>query len=570
MAQEFMAYSEDYTDFLVAYQGDMEEIRRRYQPAAIQEAGRFLIIYKPVTSERTISIETFGYSALPRCLGLLGTNAAAATGALRIRQQPYLNLYGQGVLVGVVDTGVDYLHPAFQNTDGTSRILSIWDQTRKGTQEGTFGKIPEGFFFGTEYTREEINLALAAEHPLDIVPFQDENGHGTFLAGVIAGNEVSEQDFSGIAPYAELIAVKVKPARENLREYYKIPNEVPCYAESDVMLGIRYVLLMARRLRRPVVLCLGMGTNQGGHDGMQPLGVYMKDFGEYRGVGMVCSAGNETNRAHHYRGRLTRADAYTDVEISVDTGEEGFSLELWGTVPALFSVGIYSPAGEVYEKIPVQIGQETKLPFLLDGSTVYISYRIVEEGSGEELVLLRMERPSPGIWGIRVYLEKENMGIFDMWLPMEGFLRRNTFFLQPDPQITICEPGNSSGVLTAAGYDAQTGGIYLNSSRGYTRDDRVVPDLAAPAVQVNGPYPGNRYGTMTGTSVAAACTAGVCALLLEWGVIRENDLDMDTNELTKLLIRGAARGNSLQYPNREWGYGILSADGVFESIRITR
>ena len=114
MSQEFMAYSENYTEFIVTYQGDMEEIRRRYQPAAVQEAGRFLIIYKPVTSERTISIETFGYSALPGCLGLLGTDAAAATGAVRVRQQPYLNLYGQGVLIGVVDTGIDYRHPVFQ------------------------------------------------------------------------------------------------------------------------------------------------------------------------------------------------------------------------------------------------------------------------------------------------------------------------------------------------------------------------------------------------------------------------------------------------------------------------
>lgn len=132
-------------------------------------------------------------------LGTLDRPNLESAGITQVQQQPYLNLSGRGVLIGIVDTGINYTQDIFRYEDGTSKIQFIYDQT-------IIGKPPEGFYLGTDYTNAQINEALNAENPYDIVPHQDTSGHGTFLASIAAGRELN--GYIGAAPDAELIIVK--------------------------------------------------------------------------------------------------------------------------------------------------------------------------------------------------------------------------------------------------------------------------------------------------------------------------------------------------------------------------
>lgn len=230
------------------YRGE-EYIREVYNPDCyIRLDDRQAIIYQQVQNVNGEAIQKYGFSAIPNVFGLMSEEALEASGVLRIRRQPSLDLYGQGVLIGIVDTGIDFTHKAFVAADGTSRIVSIWDQS---VEEGVGN---EKFPYGRMYSREQLNQALSSENPFEIVPSQDEIGHGTFMAGVAAGNENRAEEFSGVAPLSELVVVKCRQANESYRNYYRIPSDVPAYLESDVMTGLAYLLSVAAQERKPIIL----------------------------------------------------------------------------------------------------------------------------------------------------------------------------------------------------------------------------------------------------------------------------------------------------------------------------
>lgn len=168
----------------------------------------------PVDSANPCDLGKYPYNAFPSLFTLSSTVSLERSGIGTVQRNPYLALFGRGVIVAVIDTGIDYQHQAFLYNDGTTRILSIWDQT---IQEGA---PPEGYTYGTEYTREHINVALKSENPLSIVPSVDTNGHGTAIASVAAGKPSLEQSFSGVVPESDLLVVKLKPAKNNLKKIF--------------------------------------------------------------------------------------------------------------------------------------------------------------------------------------------------------------------------------------------------------------------------------------------------------------------------------------------------------------
>lgn len=238
----------------------------------------------------------------------------------------------------MIDTGIDYEHPAFRYEDGSSKIYSLWDQTIEGDPEDTF------LGYGTEYTKEQIEEALKSDVPQQKVPSKDESGHGTFLAGLIAGNEDNETGFSGIAPNAGLIVVKLRKAKDYLKEYYCIDPKYEAYAETDIMLAVHYIDHIAEQLQRPIVIFLGIGTNLASHLGTGPLDQYLSGRAMLRGVAVVTSAGNEGQARHHYSGQVSQNDE--KVEVKVGESEYGFAMELWGLAPNRYYVDIESPSGQ--------------------------------------------------------------------------------------------------------------------------------------------------------------------------------------------------------------------------------
>lgn len=232
--------------------------------------------------------------------------------------------YRKNVTIGFIDTGIRYQEPVFRDFAGRSRIVSIWDQT---IQTGT---PPEGFQFGTEYTNEMINEALASDDPLSVVPSTDANGHGSMMASLAAGSSIENGSFTGAAPDCQIAVVKLKEAKPYLREYYKIPPGVPCYSEADILQAIQYLQKYVLILTRPLVICLGIGTSYGDHTGGGMLGRYLDYVSTQKSRVTVIAGGNEGNAAHHFFGSINDSQAYHDVEVRVGENNKGFIMDLWG------------------------------------------------------------------------------------------------------------------------------------------------------------------------------------------------------------------------------------------------
>lgn len=564
--------SEEIADFIVRYSPRaVDSLYELAQTRCVNLVSQeYAIVHAPLSGVLPLSFTQHTYSAIPKLYGLQDTTALEATGILPVFSQPNLMSTGQGILIGMIDTGIDYTNPLFQNPDGTSRILRLWDQTieSENTPEAVAGFQP---FYGTVYSQEDLNRALASEQPLELVPSTDTSGHGTFLAGVAAGRQIqSPTTFSGAAPDAALAVVRLKPAKQYLREFFAVPPDADAYQENDIMAAAAFLLGVAGQYQMPLVLCLGVGTSQGSHSGISPLAMQLQALSGTRGFACVTGAGNETGFRHHYFGNLSPDQEYEDVELRVADSTSGFSMELWADVSELYTVGFVSPSGEVIERIPMTVGQETTISFQLDATRILISYQITESSSGRVLAFLRFTGPAPGIWHIRVYPTLFVAGQFHIWLPMQGFLTEDTGFLRPDPDITITDPGNAPLLLTVSTYNHVTGSLYIHSSRGFTATGQIKPDFAAPGVEVQGPGipPGtSRLSRQTGSSVATAITAGAVACLFSWGFTQGNDTTLTSISVKSILIRGAERKEAFRYPNRQWGYGTLNLYQAFLLMR---
>lgn len=564
--------SEEIADFIVRYSPRaVDSLYELAQTRCVNLVSQeYAIVHAPLSGVLPLSFTQHTYSAIPKLYGLQDTTALEATGILPVFSQPNLMSTGQGILIGMIDTGIDYTNPLFQNPDGTSRILRLWDQTieSENTPEAVAGFQP---FYGTVYSQEDLNRALASEQPLELVPSTDTSGHGTFLAGVAAGRQIqSPTTFSGAAPDAALAVVRLKPAKQYLREFFAVPPDADAYQENDIMAAAAFLLGVAGQYQMPLVLCLGVGTSQGSHSGISPLAMQLQALSGTRGFACVTGAGNETGFRHHYFGNLSPDQEYEDVELRVADSTSGFSMELWADVSELYTVGFVSPSGEVIERIPMTVGQETTISFQLDATRILISYQITESSSGRFLAFLRFTGPAPGIWHIRVYPTLFVAGQFHIWLPMQGFLTEDTGFLRPDPDITITDPGNAPLLLTVSTYNHVSGSLYIHSSRGFTATGQIKPDFAAPGVEVQGPGipPGtSRLSRQTGSSVATAITAGAVACLFSWGFTQGNDTTLTSISVKSILIRGAERKEAFRYPNRQWGYGTLNLYQAFLLMR---
>ncbi|MDF2588316.1 MAG: hypothetical protein K0S41_2157 [Anaerocolumna sp.] len=553
--------SEDYADFLTDYTRNLETLQNDPNICLdiINENIATIFVDKNLLIPNAIQV--YGYSVFPRCFGLLDINSLEPSGITRLRNIPTFSLQGQDVLVGIIDTGIEYTHDAFKFSDGTSKIASIWDQT---IQTGT---PPEGFLYGTEYTMDQINEALQNPNPLSIVPSTDVNGHGTLLAGIAAGTISPENSFSGVAPLAQLVVVKLKPAKQFIREFLIIPQDVECYQENDIIYAAKYLISVATRLKKPIAICIGLGSSQGAHDDRGFLGSYLTSIARRTSTAVVIAAGNEGNSGHHYYGSIDPSVKLNTVELRIGPNEPGFMMELWGDAPNTFSIDILSPTGEFIPRIPARLGESRVIKFIFEKTVINIDYEFVEAQTGSQLILMRFTDPTEGIWKFQIYKSLDLNSKFHIWLPMRQFLSTETYFIRPDPNYTLTAPANTYIPIVVTAYDHTNQSLFIQASRGYTRNEIISPVIAAPGVNLIGPSLNNSYTTASGTSLAAAHVTGVAAMLLEWGYVKGNYVQMDSVEIKNFILRGAKRDPNLTYPNREWGYGILDIYNSFISLR---
>ncbi len=561
-----------------------------------QEAvnDRFQVIYVDNGALPSLETSFYEYQGIPKLYGLMQVGGDAPLIAQNPAQPPFdpaaliasgisqvqgppLNLTGFGTLVCLIDTGIDYENPLFRDELGNTRIEAIWDQTQQS------GTPPEGFLYGSEYTKERINLALRSENPREIVPTTDDHGHGNALASVAVGNLAGMGNASGIAgveagvltspaipagfrgaaPEAGIVVVKLKPAKEYLRNYYLLPEQAVAYQENDIMLAVKYCEQFLKLFQRPIVICLGIGTSMGNHAGTSPLSAYLNQVALRRGCVVVVCGGNEGNGAGHFRGNFSEGNGTREVELRVAEGNGGFCMQLWGRRTNVLNVEIRSPGGETIPPIPLGLRQSITFSFVYERTRITIYSTLVEPTSGEELIFFRFVDPTPGIWTLRILGQADAAGgVFDLWLPLLQFQQSPVYFLSPNPDVTLTEPAMAAEVISVSAYQPANGSFFIDSGRGFSRNGAPRPDLTAPGADVS-----TLYGKQSGSGYAAALTAGAAAQFLQWAVTEGNQIFAESRMVKGYLIRGARREPDVTYPSKEWGYGKLDLAGTFTSLR---
>ncbi|BCN29249.1 S8 family peptidase [Anaeromicropila herbilytica] len=555
--------SEDYADFVVETTQVQSLLQLYPDAASVPINFQISLVTIPVALFTNQSVVKLGYNVLPSIVGLVSSNSLEASGISKLRSFPTFNLYGTGTLIGIYDTGIDYTNPIFQYADGTTRIVSIWDQTIQS------GKPPEGFLYGTEYTREQINEALKSDNPFELVPTRDTIGHGTMVAGIAGGNESPGNDFYGVATGAEFVVVKLKEAKKYLKEFQCIPEGAIAYQENDFAFALQYLVHNFASLARPMAICTAFGASEGPHDGRGTFNNYSALVASTPGIASIFAAGNEGNARRHYFGMVNERTGIDTVELNVGENEGDFSMQLWGEHPNFYSVDIISPSGEMIQGRVIRKDDFQEVKFVFEKTIILIDYQVSEVQTGSQLIYFRFRNPAKGLWKFIVH-EKGDVRIgFNIWLPMTGFISDNTYFTSSDPYTTVSAYANNPIPITVTAYNPEDDSLYLEASRGYSSIGVVTPHIAAPGVNIVGPTLNHGFAEFTGSSVAAAYATGVAAMLLEWGVVKYHLPDMNSIEMKILLERGAKRDTNLQYPNREWGYGILDVYNVFNSLRET-
>ena len=552
------AQNEMYADFIIKYMGDFQEDLGDVPGLLFQKINSvYGVVYAPLREIGKLDINTYSYSFIPKCYTYMDLGSLSASGISRLQEQPYLQLKGKGTAIAIVDSGIDYRNPLFQNELG-SRILCIWDQTLEGDKkEVPYGKI---------FWKKDIDRALVSENPLEIVPSTDTNGHGTRMAAIAAGNYFPEENFSGAAPEAMLIVVKVKQAKKYLREFYFFPSEAELFQENDIMMGMDFAIRTANDRNLPLSVCIGIGSNQGAHIGKNPLSNYVDYISQFSLNSVSIAAGNEGAARHHYAGRLTDRESQAVAELRVGDKNPGFTMEFWGEPPEIYHLFLQSPTGEVLD-ISASLGDVTQvLSFVFVETKIEVNYVSIERQTGYTLVYFRFIQPAAGIWRIFVQGREGQNASFHMWLPVQGLISEETYFLEPSPYNTITAPGDSLESITVTAYQYRDNSLYIQAGRGFMPDGNVVPQVAAPGVAVQVPDLKGNYGQASGTSLAAAQTAGAAALLFEWAVIRGNQPYFTGSSVKNYIVRGAKREDRITYPNRDWGFGRLDLYHTFELL----
>lgn len=497
---------------------------------------------------------------MSKAMAPLGRTSLISAGVMQVQQRPNINLKGQGVLLGFIDTGIDYTKKAFQYEDGSSKIAYIWDQEGAYDSQGK-----KDIYIGREYSKDDISAAIKSENPFEVVPHRDEVGHGTFLASVAGSRE--EGEYIGAAPDSEIIMVKLRQLNSFYKQRYRVPrNEQSSFSMTDFLLGVNYILDRANELARPLSLCISLGMGFGSRDGLSIIEEILTSIGMRPGVGVCVAVGNEGNTNRHAMSKIEKSGQISSFEIRVSEGISSFTVYVWNRAQDTIHISVKSPTGETVAAIPSFIDSHLSKKLVLEKSIVHINQFFPVIGAGSDLKELIVDLPTPGIWSIYIDGVIILDGVIHAWMPLTGLIEKGVEFITPNPNYTIVVPAAGSGVITCGAYDQKNNSLYASSSWGPNRLLAISPKITAPGVNVLGIYPSG-YGTMSGTSVASAITSGAVALMLQWGIVDKHYETLNNLRISSFLVQGATRETTMPYPNDQWGYGRLDLMQTFNILR---
>lgn len=482
----------------------------------------------------------------------------------QVKVNPYLNLTGRGVVVGIIDSGVNYLNKEFIREDDTSRIIYLWDQALEGTKSSN----P---YIGTVYSNDQMNKAIQAqikgENPYEIVPSTDDVGHGTEMAGIIGARGYNER-IEGIANDCDFIVVKLLES-PNYKKFLRENNlpSVPAYSNTEVLSAVEYLRVTANKLNRPLVIFFGVGSSEGSHDGYNITARYITSLSNRGGTVFVTGTGNQGNSEGHARNFIKNVGEIDTVELVVPQQLKAFSFYIWVQKPNRMALSIVSPTGEETGFLVSQIYSINTRNFYLIDTKVEIRGYDPEPLTGHQLYNLTFTDIKPGIWKFRLQAQYISNGRYDIWLNNKELLPPGMKFLQSVSENTLSIPATARNTISVAYYDGKTGGLLAESGKGFNTNGIIRPDIATVGTNIlTISKDGKREVIASGSSVATAITAGSCALLIQWALVNANDLSVSSGRLRSLLIYAGDREIRGVYPNVDWGYGKLNVAEVFNIL----
>ena len=498
--------------------------------------GFGILIIKVSDLNRIIELEGLQYIELPKILYTSAYDSNRASCIPSVWNN--YNLTGEGILVGFLDTGIDYTHNAFKDDEGNTRIEYIYDLEN-----------------GVVYDKNKINEALKSEDPFSIVPEIDLSGHGTHVAGIAcAGGNINFDNY-GVAYKSSIAMVKITGE-----------NSLRAALSTQLMRGLKFLMDKSNEINKPLVVNISLSTNDGSHNGSSLLEKYIQTFTQLQKAVIVVAAGNEGNSAHHVGGKMKKEE---DLDLNIGDGEKGIILDFFKPVLVDVSVEVISPTG--ISTGPMGLSESYKERFV--GREKIVVYSTGPkpfdiQGQTTISILPLGDTITSGGWRIIVRKLNNYEGYFDVWLPIAEGLNERTRFLQPSVYNTLGIPATVEGVISVGSYNFLNNNLSAFSGRGVVRPEWLIkPDLVAPGENILSTVEEQGFDTKSGTSMAAPQVSGICALLFEWGIIRNNDPFLYGERIKYYLIKGAKRtifGEA--YPNPDLGYGFVCLDRTMELL----
>ncbi|XZM27126.1 S8 family peptidase [Clostridium perfringens] len=498
--------------------------------------GFGILIIKVNDLNRIIELEGLQYIEIPKILYTSAYDSNRASCIPSVWNN--YNLTGEGILVGFLDTGIDYTHNAFKDADGNTRIEYIYDLEN-----------------GVVYDKNKINEALKSEDPFSIVPEIDLSGHGTHVAGIAcAGGNINFDNY-GVAYKSSIAMVKITGE-----------NSLRAALSTQLMRGLKFLMDKSNEINKPLVVNISLSTNDGSHNGSSLLEKYIQTFTQLQKAVIVVAAGNEGNSAHHVGGKMKKEE---DLDLNIGDGEKGIILDFFKPVLVDVSVEVISPTG--ISTGPMELSESYKERFV--GREKIVVYSTGPkpfdiQGQTTISILPLGDTITSGGWRIIVRKLNNYEGYFDIWLPIAEGLNERTRFLQPSVYNTLGIPATVEGVISVGSYNFLNNNLSAFSGRGVVRPEWLIkPDLVAPGENILSTVEEQGFDTKSGTSMAAPQVSGICALLFEWGIIRNNDPFLYGERIKYYLIKGAKRtifGEA--YPNPDLGYGFVCLDRTMELL----
>lgn len=530
-------------EVIIKYSGTLGQVREIAE-SVVELSNEFAIVtIREDRLEALAGIEAVEYIEKPKRLFFQVENGRRVSCMTSVQIRPP-KLYGVGVLVAIIDSGIDYANLDFRNADGTTRIYALWDQTIPGNP-------PEGYVQGTEYTQEKINEALQQENRTErmkIVPSEDRSGHGTAVAGIAAGNGRGSKGarYQGVASESGILVVKLGTPREE-----GFPRT------TELMQAIDYVVKKAQRAGRPVAINISFGNTYGSHTGTSLLERFIADIANLWKSVICIGMGNEGASAGHTAGIL-KENTEERIPLAVQMKETAINVQIWKSYHDIVDISLISPAGVQIGPIPEVIGTQR---FVVGDTEILLYYGEPSPFHvSQEIFIEFLPKNSyitPGIWQFVLTPRKIVTGEYDLWLPSENVLNRGTAFRYPTERGTLTIPSTSQRVISVGAYDSLTFAYADFSGRGGLEGESK-PDLVAPGVDITAPTPSGIYQTFTGTSFATPFVSGAAALMMEWGIVRGNDPYLYGEKVKAYLRRGARPlPGFTEYPNPQVGYGAL-------------